>query len=122
MKKNQINHAIEYANDKAKKGVNWKVAFAESMKGEPRLAYGGVTPVGLTKKTRAKKPPKYPKVGKMKGVGKQSGGFVFTIAALIAAASSAAAAAAAAAPTITTIAGAIGATAGAAVAVKELVS
>lgn len=123
--KNKISNATAYANEEAKKGKNWKAAFAEVMndKDDPfGIRRVGVRPVGLTKKTRAKKPPKYPKLGKMKGVGKQSGGFVFTIAALIAAASSAAAAAAAAAPTITAIGSAVAATATAAVAVKELVS
>lgn len=53
---------------------------------------------------------------KLAGSG-QSGGFVFSLAALIGGISSAIAAAA---PTVTTVAGAVGATAGAALAVKEL--
>lgn len=124
--KNKISNATDYANREAKKGKNWKAAFAKVMNDEDDpwgIAPLGVSAVGLTKKTRAKKPPKYQKLGLVyKGNGKQSGGFVFTIAALIAAASSAAAAAAAAAPTITAIGSAVAATAGAAVAVKELVS
>jgi len=55
-----------------------------------------------------------------KGKGKQSGGFIITLAALIAGISTAASAVVSAAPAISAVAGAVGATAGAAVAVKEL--
>ena len=125
MMKGKISSATEYANREGKKGKNWKAAFARYMKGDQWAGMpDDVRPVvAFAKKPSVKKAPKYPKLGEMKfGRGKQSGGFVFTLAALIAGISSAASAVVAAAPTISTIAGAVGATAGAAVAVKELVS
>ena len=55
-----------------------------------------------------------------KGKGKQSGGFVFTLAALIAGISTAASAVVSSAPAIASVAGAVGATAGAIQGIKEL--
>lgn len=122
MMKGKIQSATAYANDEGKKGKNWKAAFARYMKGEMPSFGPVVIPKRKQKGGRRNllpPPPPFQKLYKAYK-GKQSGGFVFTIAGIIAAASSAAAAAAAAAPTVTAIAGAVGATAGAAVAVKEL--
>ena len=55
-----------------------------------------------------------------KGKGKQSGGFIFTLAALIAGISTAASAVVSAAPAIASVAGAVGATASAVAGIKEL--